>query len=274
MGLFNKLAPLAHNVANVAVEHKSGLAFAGGIIFQIGAIASAVEATFKAENAISISETEMDADYLVSRSKWETFRDRFLVSWKYYIPTAIAEASSIACHVVSKKEDLNKIAVLSSACALSESMLANYREATTEMVGEKKEALIQSKAHEKEVENYISKNGVESITDTGLGDQICYDPWGHGLFKCSINAIRAAVNKLNEELLDGIGQEVKLNDLYSELNLEQTKSGDLLGWITERGAARLTNESITRDVNGIPTPVYVMDFAQGREPQNLYISWR
>lgn len=274
MNFLKKMAPLARNISNLAAQHKSGITFAGGIIFQLGAVVSAIDATIKAENAVTMSEINMDADYLGSRTKWEAFKDRFAVTWKYYIPTISAEAMSIACHIVSKKEDLNKIALLSSAYALSESMLANYREATTEMVGEKKEALIQSKAHEKEVEEYIQKNGPESITDTGLGDQICYDPWGHGIFKCSITAIQSAVNRLNEELLDGIGMEVKLNDLYSEIRLEPTKSGDLLGWQTENGAIRLTNESITKNVNGVPTPVYVMDFAQGREPQNLYISWR
>ncbi len=272
MSVFNKLAPITTGISNYAVKHKSGLCFITGIVTQLSALALTVDATVKAQNAITVSEMEMDASYLVDRTRWETFRDRFKVSWKYYIPAAAAEISSIACHAVSKKEDQNKIALLTSACALSENMLASYREAAKEVVGEKKEALIQSKVHEKEVDECLSRGDI--ITETGYGDQMCYDPWGHGLFKCNISAIQAAVNRLNEDLLGGIGMEVKLNDLYSELHLEPTKSGDKLGWITEHGAIRLSNESITRNVNGVPMAVYVMDFEREREPQNLYVSWR
>ena len=115
MGIFNKLAPITNGVSKYAVEHKSGLCFVAGIISQVSAIALTVDATIKANNAITESELAMDADYLIDRTKWETFKDRFKVSWKYYIPVAVAEISSITCHAVSKKEDQNKIALLSSA---------------------------------------------------------------------------------------------------------------------------------------------------------------
>jgi phenylpropionate dioxygenase-like ring-hydroxylating dioxygenase large terminal subunit len=130
--------------------------------------------------------------------------------------------------------------------------MKEYRAKVVEQLGKPKE---------KELRDSIARDRVEAnpVTEknlivTGKGETLCYDALSGRYFKSDIETIRQVLNKLSRDMMSE--QTVSLNQIYSDLDLEETKLGDEMGWHIDDG---LIDPSFSSHLaNGIPC--LVLDF--------------
>ena len=176
-------------------------------------------------------------------------------TWKCYIPAAVICSASIACLIGSSSVNLKRNAALATAYKLSETALAEYRDAVIETIGEKKERTVRDKVAEERIKkNPVTKS---DVIVTGSGTTLCFDAISGRYFQSSMQKIESAKNKINERML--CENYVSLNDLYDELGMEPTKIGEDLGWniFTDR----LIDISFSSQLADDGTPCLVMDYS-------------
>ena len=176
-------------------------------------------------------------------------------TWKCYIPAAVTCGASIACLIGASSVSLKRNAALATAYKLTETALAEYRDAVVETIGEKKERTVRDKvAEERLKKNPVTKN---DVIVTGNGTTLCFDAVSGRYFQSSMQKIESAKNKINERML--CENYVSLNDLYDELGMEPTKIGEDLGWniFTDR----LIDISFSSQLADDGTPCLVMDYS-------------
>ena len=246
MSKFN-LQAFWKDTEKVLKKHSPEILTGIGITGMITTTVLAVRATPKALMLIEERKLDLNTEDL---KKTEIIK----TTWKCYIPTFVTGTLSIACIVGASSVNLRRNAALAAAYALSDSTLKEYREKVVEHIGEKKETEVRDAI----AKNRIEKNPVETqqIVVTKNGDTLCYEPLSGRYFKSDIEKIKRAVNEINRRMLDDTY--VSLNDFYYEIELDETKIGNKLGWrvdtcglIDIRFSSQLTNDG---------TPCLVMDF--------------
>ena len=150
-------------------------------------------------------------------------------TWKCYIPVALAWTTSAACIASGVNVSLRRQAAIGAAYAVSEAARINYRDKVVNVVGKKKEEEIRDAIAKDTLANRPLLEGTQ-VYDTGLGKTLCFDAWCGRYCLCDIEAIRRAANTIWSQILnDG---SASLNDFYYEINLPESRSGDILGWDT------------------------------------------
>lgn len=233
----------------------TSIAITGGITTTV----LAVKATPKALELIEERKKELDVEKLEPVELVKT-------TWKCYIPAALTGSFSIACAIGANSQHSKRNAALAAAYKLSETAVTEYKDAITEVVGEKKAKQVKEQIDKKHIEN----NPVSStqVIVTGKGKSLCYDHWSGRYFESDIETIRRAANNINHELLTGMGY-ASLNEFYSELKLEPTSAGEDLGWNIIDGQVEVEFSSLIADDG---TPAIVIDFK--RRPRYGYSSYR
>jgi hypothetical protein len=226
-----------------------------GIAGMVTTTVLAVKATPKAVILLNERKEELETEKL-------PVTDVIKTTWKCYIPAAITCGASIACLVGASSVNFKRNAALATAYKLSETAIAEYRDAVVETIGEKKERDIRDKVAEKRVKkNPVTKS---DVIVTGNGTTLCFDSISGRYFQSSMQKIESAKNKINERML--CDNYVSLNDLYDELGMECTKIGEDLGWnIFGDG---LLDISFSSQLTDDGTPCLVMDYSV--EPRYNY----
>lgn len=248
----SKLANIAKGVKTVMTKHSPEILTGLGIAGMVTSTILAVKATPQAMLLIEDARFEKGDDLDI--------KETVQTCWKCYIPAAVTGAVSIGCLVGASAVNLKRNAALTTAYALSETALAEYREQVVESIGEKKEQGIRDKAAKKQIE----KNPVQKseIIVTGHGDSLCFDPLSARYFTSDIEFIRKAENRLNKRMIHDIGGYVSINDLYDELNLPHTDIGDMLGWNSDNLIDLDISAHVTDDgrpslvINHYTRPIY------------------
>ena len=70
----------------------------------------------------------------------------------------------------------------------------------------------------------------KTVYNTGNGGTLVYDPQFDKYFRCNIDCIDKAVNKLNNRMVSGHCEYISLNEFYDELGVSRSGIGDNLGW--------------------------------------------
>ena len=218
-----------------------------GITGMITTTVLAVNATPKAMMLIEERKLDLNTDDL---SKSEVIK----TAWKCYIPAFVTGTMSVACIIGASSLNVRRNAALAAAYALSDSTFKEYREKVVDHIGEKKETEVRDAIAKDRIDNNPVENNQIIITNNG--DTLCYEPLSGRYFKSDIEKIKRAVNEINRRMLDDTY--VSLNDFYYELELDETKLGNQLGWrvdtcglIDARFSSQLTNDG---------TPCLIMDF--------------
>lgn len=246
---------VASYVFKGARKHSPEILTAIGIVGMVTTVVMAVNATPKALEKIS-------EDHPDGCTKVEVVKS----AWKFYIPTAVTGACSIACIVGATRINLKRNAALATAYTLSEAFAKEYKENVIEAVGEKKAAEINENIAKKRIENVeLNKNDISSGDETTW----FFDPYSGRPFKSSMNRLAKIQNEINNLILTE--SYISLNELYYKVGLDTTKSGDQLGWDNGKGLLEfhytpiLSNEI---DEAGNRIPVISLDF--NVEPISLY----
>lgn len=228
-------------------KHSPAILTGIGIAGLLATTVLAVEATPKALELIEETKKEQGVEKL-------TVTDTVKTVWKCYIPAATTAAASIACIVGASKVSASRNAALATAYTISETAAREYKEKVIETIGEKKEQEVRDAIAKDQIEkNPVSKS---EVIVTGKGTTRCYDPWNSRYFESDAEKIRKAVNDLNYQLIHE--EYVTLNDFYYALGLEESKSGEVLGWNINKGGQVQIRFSAQVDDTG--TPCLVLDF--------------
>jgi hypothetical protein len=155
-------------------------------------------------------------------------------TYKCYIPAVAMGLATMACIIGAHSIDLRKNTAFASAYTLTENALKNYQSKVVETIG---------KAKEKEVKDAVAKDKVEKdpvtkkeVIITGKGETLCYDSMSGRYFKSDMEDIKSVLNDLSRRLMNDMY--ISLNEVYSELGLEQTKLGDMVGWHIDWGTIK------------------------------------
>ena len=195
-------------------------------VLAVKATPKALRCIEKAEDhGIGITSKDGDPDWEVRKlTPIETVK----VAWKPYIPAAVTGTVSVACLIGASSVHAKRNAALATAYQIASTSLADYKEKLIEVVGEKKEKVVRDKIAQKQVDEHPPK--ATSVYDTGSGGTLVYDPQFDKYFRCHINSLDAAKNRLNERMLTGQSECISLSEFYNELGVKPPGLGDELGW--------------------------------------------
>lgn len=232
-------------------KHSPEILTGVGIAGMVTTTVLAVKATPKALRLIEMKKEEEQTDIL-------TPIDTVKAAWKCYIPSVALGATSIACLVGASSVNLRRNAALATAYKLSETALSEYREKVVETLGEKKERAVRDKVDKERIE----KNPVANteVYVTGNGKSLCYDYYSGRYFESDIELIKKAINELNKRMIHDIFGYVSLNDLYDELGLPNTGTGDVIGWNVQKG---LIKDDLGAQLATDGRPCVVLNFEVG-----------
>lgn len=168
------------------------------------------------------------------------------VTWKCYIPVATTGVFSIACLIGAQSVNARRTAALATAYKLSETALAEFKEAAVDVIGEEKVKEVKQKISEKKVEEVTSDESKTKVIITGDGDTWFVDPFSNTRFQSSKNKIDAAANKLNRDMRDEM--HISLSQFYDELGLDHTLISDRIGWNITNGYIDVDySDAVVRD---------------------------
>ena len=174
-------------------------------------------------------------------------------TWTCYIPAAITGSISVACLIGASSVSARRNAALATAYTLSADALKDYRAKVVETIGEKKEQSVRDAVAKEKIEkNPVTKG---DVVITNHGGTLCYDALSGRYFKSDIETIRKAVNNLNCRMR--YEMYISLNEFYSELDLAETKLGDILGWNIDDG---YIEPSFSSQLSEDGTPCLVVDY--------------
>ena len=240
---------IQNGISKHSPEILTGLGIAGMITTTV----LAVKATPK---ALQLVEEKKDEEHKDELTVVETVK----TAWKPYVPAAVTGAVSVGCLIGAQSVNAKRNAALATAYQLSTTALADYKEQLIETIGEKKEKVVRDKIAQKQVDEHPPK--ATSVYDTGNGGTLVYDPQFDKYFRCHINSIDAAVNKLNQRMSTGQSECISLSEFYNELGVKPPAIGEDLGWnIGRDGFIEIDHSSAIVTDTGEPCVVLRYDVA-------------
>ncbi len=201
----------------------TGIGMAGVVI----TTATAIRATPRALKLIEERKRELRTHELATKELIGT-------TWKCYIPTVIAGATTMMCIFGANKITAKRTTALAAAYTLSEtalkdsnSLLKAYKEKVVENFGADAEHKIKESIEKDQVKNSI--NEVISEPEKLL---FCDESVGR-YFESSKHDIEKSIADLNALMMRYMS--VSMNDWYDLLNIDHTSLGDTLGWDIQDG---------------------------------------
>ena len=178
------------------------------------------------------------------------------VTWKCYIPAAIAGGIGIVCILGASKVNLKRNAALAMAYDLTDTALKEYQQKVVDVVGEKKEEEIR---HEVAADRMARTPVQETyIVDTGHGNTLFFDTISARYFRSDIEFIKRTILDLTGQLYDDMF--IPLNDFYYAIGLEEMDSrvGDNLGWDLDDRRIDISTNNAKVAPNG--QPCIILDY--------------
>lgn len=173
------------------------------------------------------------ATKLVEDRKKKEQKEKLTVSetvktcWVCYIPAAACFALCLLGVIGGAKLGHDELLAVTASAAATERMLAEYKTEVHKVVGEDVEKEIRQNVA---MENLKKPSKTkDSPIVTGTGSDKCYDPWSGRYFISSVLKMEASVNETNALMIEE--GSASLNDFYYALGLDNSKSGDILGWM-------------------------------------------
>ena len=215
-------------VKTFGTKHQGEILTGFGIAGMIVSTVWAVKVTPKAEKAIKEAKIEKagDTKHPVKLTPVETVK----ATWKYYIPSAMLTASSVACIIGGQNVHIKRNAALAAAYKLSENTLADYKEAIVETIGEDKAKEVTEKVAKRQIERTPIND--DHVIIAGDPDGVwMIEPYCNRYFKCQVEKIKKAINDLNMRLIRGQEESITLKELYIEIGIPgDTRYLPNVGW--------------------------------------------
>lgn len=167
-------------------------------------------------------------------------QEKFLLTYKLYIPAVATLAGTSACMIMATKIGLDRTAAMAGALVVTERSYDQYKDKVKETLGENKHTKIDDAIATDQVAKAV-------IPDMLLaeGEQLCFDRWSGRPFKSSMEEIKQAVNRFNEVFLTE--DYMSLTDFYNYIGLDEIQQSDLIGWKREDGLLDVKYTSVLKD---------------------------
>ena len=171
-------------------------------------------------------------------------------------PPIVMGAVTAACIIGSNRISTKRIAALSAAYTLAEKGFSEYQDKVQELIGEKKE----KKVTEAIAEDHLANHPVttSNVINTGRGNVLFYDDASDRYFMSSIDAVSRAIKTISDR--QELEEWIDLNELYFELDLNATATGDILGFKRSDGKIDIGDISKIAD-DGTPCRVLKFDLS-------------
>lgn len=181
-----------------------------------------------------------------------TPKEKIKRCWKYWVPTGISAATTVAGVMLLHNTQNKKQQILNALLTTSQTNLTLLKDATLKTIGEKQYSAVKDTLNQK----IVSDNPPEKslLLMEGSNDSVCYDKMTGRKFRCNIETIKQKINILNERLVTG--DRVSLNELYYELNLENVNMGDFMGWHIDHGLIDMKFDAMLYEGQ----PIIVLDY--------------
>ena len=219
-----------------------------------GVVTTAVMAARVTPQAL-IKLNDLDCQYRTSPELdgYPTIAEKVKSVWPLYLPAAGVGTLTITCILLANRIQANRLAVALGAYSIAETALQEYQEAVLSETGNKTFEAVKDQVAQQRIE----KNPLTEPAATYRGGEtLCYEPISGRYFYSDIEHLRKSQNTLNHRLINDVW--IDLNELYSEIGLEQTKMGDKLGWTPDHLIEFNFRTMLAND----STPCLVLDFAQ------------
>lgn len=233
------------NIRPFLIKHEPEILMGMGISGMIFSTIWSIKSSLKSFKVINDYKEEKQIDKI-------TPKEFIKLTWRYYLPVVISMGTSIPLIIAGNRVSSKRYAILAAAYSISENALLEYKEATKEIVGEKKSKDIQEKIDSDRINN--SYKDSTQIIMTSNSDSLFYEPISCRYFKSNWNAIVKAANELNAQALGNLDGEITLNDWFDKLELERSSVGDDIGWKVTDGLNSLLDVSISSHITSDNVP--------------------
>lgn len=160
-------------------------------------------------------------------------KDIIKAVWTCYLPSLAMGGMSMLCIISGHSVNVKRNAALASVYSLTDKSLREYQAKVIETFGENKEQKVRDDISEDRLKNNpVSKS---EVIITGKGPMLCYEALSGRYFQSDVETVKQAVNRINRLLVTDTYRFVTLNDMYYELDLSNTRLGDLMGWHIDDG---------------------------------------
>lgn len=156
-----------------------------------------------------------------------SWREKFAVSYRVYIPPAIAGVATLVSIVAANRIQYARGAAFALAYSGSEAAFRRYREAVADVVKPKELVKVKARAAEKSLSEAKPPNA-GTVLVASSGDVTCYDVFSGRYFQSDIETIRRVENNINGQLNSECY--ASLNEFYAGLGLPPIAAGELVGW--------------------------------------------
>ena len=204
---------------------------AGGVI---GTTVLAIRATPKAINIIEQKQAEKSISLghgSESISGELTKVEIIKETWKCYIPTAIAGASTIACIFGANILNKQQQASIATLYGMVDQSYKKYRQAAKEVYGEDADEKIRAQVAK---DAFVSCDGmfVYNPEDDRASDRVLfYDSFSNRYFESTVAGVLNAAYHMNRNW--ALRGELPINEFYTFLGLDPINGGDDIGWSYE-----------------------------------------
>lgn len=178
------------------------------------------------------------------------------LTWKYYIPVAMAGGVSLGCIIGANSINLKRNAALLAAYVATEDKLK------TSELG--KDIFMLKPEDKNEEDKSTVKPDSQPIIVNG-NEFMCKDEWSGRFFKTSLSKLHETETKINKWLMAECC--VSLNELYEELGLDTVPIGETHGWRMEDGDQ--FSLKIDAEVNDLYGPIMVLSC----NPRPIRMAW-
>lgn len=168
-----------------------------------------------------------DPDDIMKRTKL-SFRETVKLTWKCYIPTAIAMISTFTFLALSDRMSAAQVASMGAACGYLIKQKTELEKKIKEEVGEEKFQEISDQVNQN---IYLDKFEEDWAEPTGKGELLCYESFTGRWFYSSESEVNDGLRRFKKYYSET--DYVSYNDLYSELNIAPSYLGNELGWFCD-----------------------------------------
>lgn len=201
----------------------TGVAVAGTITTAI----LAGKAGFKSAHVIAEAEQLQGG---TSETPRERAKERFVWTWKLYIPAAVSGGLTVASLVYSNRISARRGAALATAFTLSERAFDEYKEKVVDQIGVNKEQRLRDDIMRDRVDN--DPVSQKEVIITGNGDVLCYETMSGRYFHSNMETLRKAQNDINAQIINQMY--ASQNDFCRLIGLPPTGYGEEVGWNTDK----------------------------------------
>lgn len=219
------MKPIIKTVRHLLNRNASDLLLVGGVICILGGGALAIRQTPK---AVKILEEKKNKK-TINKVKAVT---------PLFVPAIGLTVIGITQIVYSRNITKNKLAAITTAYTISETAYKTYRDKVKDIVEPEQYEEIKREV----VRETVNKNPGNKETINISGNKVLiYDNSADRYFEGTLNEVEKAVNCMNKRMRTDMT--ISLNDLYSEIGLNPTKTGDYLGWHIDKDEIEIYTSS-------------------------------